>query len=212
MAVLVSSPFLSIEIMPIEIEKKYLLKTSQRRAIEKRLRDFGYQPKPVEFEENTIYRGGNLEFGSRAMRIRRVNGEAILTFKERIPTNSPIKHQKENETRVSDPDATHEILLSLGFAPAVVYEKRRTRWQVGKAKVVIDELPFGLFMEIEASERDIRRVEKLIDGGKLTAVLETYPSLTAVLGSKNRKGIIEARFRKTRSQKSEVRVRSQKEV
>jgi len=201
--------------MPIEIEKKYHLTSRDRRAIEKRLRELGYQPKPVEFEENTIYRGGNLTFGSRAMRIRRVNGEAILTFKERIPSNSAIKHQKENETHISDPDATHEILMALGFAPGLIYEKRRTRWQVGKAKLVIDELPFGLFMEIEASERDIKRVEKLIDGGKLTAVEETYPFLTAHLGKKNRKGIIEARFAKDRRQTSDVRrqtseVRSQK--
>ncbi|HEY3104501.1 MAG TPA: hypothetical protein VGJ69_12990, partial [Pyrinomonadaceae bacterium] len=76
------------------------------------------------------------------------------------------------------------------------YEKRRTRWQVGKAKVVIDELPFGLFMEIEASEKQIMRVEKLIDAGRLPAVIETYPSLTATLGKKNRQGIIEARFKK----------------
>lgn len=191
--------------MPIEIEKKYRLTPGERRAIEKRLRGLGYKPKKVEFEENTIYRGGNLEFGKRAMRIRRVNGEAILTFKQRIPTNSPIKHQQENETRVSDAEATHEILLALGFAPALIYEKRRTRWDVGKAKLVIDELPFGLFMEIEASERDIKRVEKLIDGGKLPAVNETYPSLTANFGKKNRKGIIEARFGTARRQRSEVR-------
>jgi predicted adenylyl cyclase CyaB len=103
--------------MPIEIEKKYRLTDVQRRAIEKRLRGLGYKPKKVEFEENTIYRGGNLEFGKRAMRIRRVNSEAILTFKQRIPTNSPIKHQQESETRVSDAEATHEILLALGLPP-----------------------------------------------------------------------------------------------
>ena len=191
--------------MPIEIEKKYRLTPAERRAIETRLQELGYKAKPVEFEENMIYRGGNLEFGRRAMRIRRVNGEAILTFKERIPTKSSIKHQKENETHVSDPESAHEILLALGFAPGLIYEKRRTRWQVGKAELVIDELPFGLFMEIEASERDIKRVEKLIDAGKLPAVTETYPSLTAKLGKKNRKGIIEARFGKARRQISDVR-------
>lgn len=181
--------------MPIEIEKKYRLTQGERRAIEKRLRELGYKPRKVEFEENTLYRGCNLEFGKQALRLRRVNDDAILTFKERIPTKSPIKHQHENETRVSDPDAVDAILRALGFAPVLIYEKRRTRWNVGKAKLVIDELPFGLFMEIEASERDIMRVEKLIDGGKLPAVNETYPSLTANFGKRNRKGIIEARFK-----------------
>jgi predicted adenylyl cyclase CyaB len=192
--------------MPIEIEKKYRLSLRDRRAIEKRLRTLGSQPKPLEHEENTIYCGGNLGFGLRALRLRRVNGEAILTLKERIPSKSPIKHQKENETRVKNADATDAILRGIGFTPALVYEKRRTRWDIGKAKVVIDELPYGLFMEIEASAKEILRVEKLIDAEKLPAVAETYPAMTAHLGKKNRKGIIEARFGSDgRSQPSEIR-------
>lgn len=182
--------------MPIEIEKKYRLTLKDRRAIEKHLRALGSKPKPLEHEENTIYRGGTLGFDLRALRLRRVNGEAILTLKERIPTDSPIKHQNENETRVNNADATDAILRGIGFEPALVYEKRRTRWDVGRAKVVIDELPYGLFMEIEASEKEIKRVEKLIDAEKLPAVTETYPAMTAQLGKKNRKGIIEARFRR----------------
>ena len=193
--------------MPIEIEKKYRLTADDRHAIEKRLRKLGSKPKALEHEENTIYRGGNLAFGTRALRLRRVNGEAILTLKERIPTESPIKHQKESETRVTDPDTADAILRGVGFAPALIYEKRRTRWDVGNAKIVIDELPYGLFMEIEgSSEKEIARVEKLIGAAQLPAVLETYPSMTAQLGKKNRKGIIEARFKpEVRGQKSDVR-------
>src|SRR5437588_73279 len=110
------------ELMPIEIEKKYRLTPPQRRAIEKRMRALGYKPKAVEFEENTIYRGGKLRFGKRALRLRRVNGDAMLTFKERIPTKSLIKHQREQEVRVLDPDGVHVILDALGFTPALIYE------------------------------------------------------------------------------------------
>jgi len=181
--------------MPIEIEKKYRLTAAQRRAVEKRMRGIGLKPRPIEIEENTIYRGHDLKLGSRALRLRRVNGQGVLTLKRRLPTESAIKHQEENETGVLDPDALHAIVVGLGFAPAVVYEKRRTTWHVGKAKVVIDELPFGLFMEIEASEKEISRVETLIGAQEFPAVQETYPSLTAKFGKK-RKGITEARFRK----------------
>ena len=195
--------------MPIEIEKKYRLSLKDRRAIEKHLRALGAEPMAVEHEENTIYCGGNLGFGLRALRLRRVNGEAILTFKERIPSRSPIKHQKENETAVKNADAADAILRGIGFTPGLIYEKRRTRWDVGKAKVVIDELPYGLFMEIEASEKEIKRVEKIIAAERLPVVVETYPSITAKLGKKNRKGIIEARFRSdVRHQKSDVRNRT----
>src|ERR1051325_4817737 len=184
-------------IMPIEIEKKYRLTRAQRRAIEQRMRDLSIVPRELEHEENTLYRGGRLDFGGCALRLRRVNGRAYLTFKRRLPGRSPIKHQEEHEVTLSDPDGMDSILNSLEFRPALVYEKRRARWKVGQAKVVIDELPFGLFMEIEASVKEIKRVERLIGAEHLSAVSETYPTLTANLGKKSR-GVIEARFKKER--------------
>ncbi len=179
--------------MPIEIEKKYRLTKPQRRLIEQRMREMSLVPGELEHEENTIYRGGVLERPGCALRLRRVNGRAILTFKQRRPSTSAIKHQEENEMAVPDADAMAAILNSLNFRPGLIYEKRRTRWQVGKATVVIDELPFGLFMEIEASVKEIKRVEKLLGAEKLPAVMETYPSLTRQLG-KMKRGVFEARF------------------
>ncbi len=116
-----------------------------------------------------------------------------MTFKQRFPGKSPVKHQREEETEVADADAMAAILRSLEFRPALVYEKRRVRWNVGKAEIAVDELPFGLFMEIEGAEKEIARVEKLLEAGALPAVMETYPALTAQLGQK-RGGVIEARF------------------
>ena len=183
--------------MPLEIEKKYRLTKRQRDRIVQRLREIKAKPFKEEFEENTLYRGGTLNFGQRALRLRRVAGRAILTFKERFPSPAPVKHQHEEETRVADPEVLDAILSGLGFEVAVVYEKRRARWKVGKAEVAIDELPFGLFMEIEASEPEIARVEELLDATRIRAELETYPTLTTRLGKK-RDGVIEARFRRGR--------------
>jgi len=180
--------------MPIEIEKKYRLTKTQRGAIERRLRELSLTPSALEHEENTIYRGGRLDLGGCALRLRRVNGRAYLTFKRRLPSKSAIKHQEEHEVAITDPDGMDWILRSLGFQPGLVYEKRRTRWNVDGAKVVIDELPFGLFMEIEASVKQIKRTEKLLDAQALPAVMETYPTMTARFG-KERKGVFEARFK-----------------
>lgn len=179
--------------MPIEIEKKYRLTKSQRRALEQRMRELSLEPGELEHEENTIYRGGILERPGCALRLRRVNGRAILTFKQRRPGKSAIKHQQEDEVVVADAGAMAAILAALNFRPGLVYEKRRARWQVGKAKVVIDELPFGLFMEIEASVKEIKRVEKVLGAENLPAVMETYPSLTRQLGVMKR-GVFESRF------------------
>ena len=180
--------------MPLEIEKKYRLTKRQRDRIVRRLREIKARRFNEEFEENTLYRGGTLDFGQRALRLRRVAGRAILTFKERFPSSAPIKHQHEEETRIADPEVLDAILNGLGFEAALVYEKRRARWKVGKAEVAIDELPFGLFMEIEASEPEIARVEELLGAARIRAESQTYPMMTARLG-KNRDGVIEARFR-----------------
>jgi adenylate cyclase class 2 len=179
--------------MPVEIEKKYRLTKKQREAIGRRLRALGALAGDVEFEENTIYRGGRLDLGECALRLRRVNGRALLTFKERLPSKSPIKHQREEETEVADADALAAILRSLDFRPTLVYEKRRTRWHLGKAEIAVDELPFGLFMEIEGTEKEIGQAEEMLEAEALPAVIETYPALTARLGQK-RGGVIEARF------------------
>jgi adenylate cyclase, class 2 len=180
--------------MPIEIEKKYRLTKTQRDRIMKRLRELKARRFKEEFEENSIYRGGALELGKRALRLRRVGGRATLTFKERFPSLASVKHQLEEETQVADADVVDAILQGLGFEVALVYEKRRARWKVGRAEVALDELPFGLFMEIEASEPEIARVEELLNATRLPAELETYPTITAKLG-KVRDGVVEARFR-----------------
>src|SRR5207237_5866321 len=128
-----------------------------------------------------------------ALRLRRVNGTAKLTFKQRRPSKSAIKYQQEEEVAVADAEAMAAILSALNFRPGLIYEKRRTRWKVGKAKVVIDELPFGLFMEIEAPVKEIKRVEKLLGAEKIPGVMETDPSLTRAFGV-GRGRVIEARF------------------
>src|ERR1700720_1284824 len=116
--------------MPIEIEKKYRLTKKQRDEIAQRLHELGASASELEFEENTLYRGGRLDRGGCALRLRRVNGRALLTFKQRFPTKSSVKHQREDETEVGDADTLAAILHALEFRPALVYEKRRTRWQI----------------------------------------------------------------------------------
>src|SRR5688572_393842 len=179
--------------MPIEIEKKYRLTKEQRGAVISRLEEISDSSAGEEFEENTLYSGGVLEARPCALRLRRVGEKALLTYKERQPSESPVKRQREEETEVADAGALAAILDAIGFKPAVVYEKRRATWQVGLAEVVVDELPFGLFMEIEGSEEEIARVESLLAIEALTTEEETYPRLTLKHGKRNG-AMIEARF------------------
>jgi adenylate cyclase, class 2 len=178
----------------IEIEKKYRLTADQRDRVLQRLKDVDAEDRGEEFEENTIYGGGGLQPGKSVLRLRRVGKKALLTYKERFPGSAAVKRQREDETAVDDPSAMALILEALGFKPVLVYEKRRRTWSLGRTELVIDELPFGLFMEIEGDERDINDAEQTLGIGGLPAEHETYPHLTEQHGQ--RLGdVIEARFR-----------------
>ena len=89
------------------------------------------------------------------------------------------------------------ILAALGFTPALVYEKRRETWRLGKVEIVIDELSFGLFMEIEGPEQGIREVESKLAIKRLRSETATYPQLTLKHGIDS-DGVVEARFPKKR--------------
>ena len=179
--------------MGLEIEKKYRLSKQQREEVLLRLPDIGAKRKGEDFEVNTLYTGETLDVGHSVLRLRRVGNRGILTYKERFPSRSDIKHQREDETSVGDPNAMEAILDALGFRPALVYEKRRETWSLGKTEIVIDELPFGLFMEIEGTEQGIRDIESKLAIKRLRTESSTYPQLSLKHGT-DFAGVIEARF------------------
>jgi adenylate cyclase, class 2 len=180
--------------MGIEIEKKYRLESEQAGPLRLRLEEVGAVGQGGSvFEENIIYTGPGLDPRRRVLRLRRTATRAVFTFKEREQTDAAIKHQREEETEVADADALAAILDALGYSPALVYEKRRMTWHVAGAEVVLDELPFGLFVEIEGEEAAILTAEKLLGLESAQAEHEPYPQLTLLHGSE-RDGVVEARF------------------
>ena len=185
--------------MPIEIEKKYRLTKKQREQIERRLPQIGAGWRGQEFEENTLFAGDALPSGHCVLRLRRVGKKnGILTFKERFPSTKSIKRQREDETSVGDAEAMQSILAVLGLEPRMVYEKRRVTWRLNKTEIVLDELPFGLFMEIEGPDDEIVKVERQLEIKRLRAEHATYPQLTERHGTR-RGSIIEARFKEQRA-------------
>lgn len=177
----------------IEVEKKFRLTKRQRDMVLKRLHTVGAELEGDDFEENTLFNGEALAVGTCVLRLRRVGNKATLTYKKALPNKSSFKQRREEETAVADPDAMEAILVALGFTPALVYEKRRQTWRLGNTEIVIDVLPFGLFMEIEGRVSDIKTVERKLGLKGLRAEPATYPQLTAKHG-KLYDGLVEARF------------------
>lgn len=179
--------------MSIEKEKKYRLTREQRGRVMRRLEEVKAATLGKEFEENTLYAGGSLDHRIEVLRLRRVGERAILTYKRRFDSSSAVKQHLEEETVVEDALAMERILAQLGYKRALVYEKRRATWLLAGAEVVMDELPFGLFLEIEGEEQSIEEAEGLLGLTDAEAELSTYPELAERFGER-RGELIEARF------------------
>jgi adenylate cyclase class 2 len=136
-----------------------------------------------------------LDGKSAFLRLRKINKTAVLTFKEQMPSpkNSDIKKKIEFETNVTDAAEMEKILDALGCKLSLYYEKKRRTYRLPGVEVVIDELPFGMYMEIEGSERGIAKMEKALDIPDLVPEPMGYPGLTIKFG-KLVKGIHESKF------------------
>jgi len=181
--------------MGVEIEKKYRMTRESTEGLRRRLREVGASERgPEVFEENVIYSGHGLDPHGRVLRLRRAGGRAIFTYKERGTSESAVKRHREEETEVADADSLAAILEALGYRPALVYEKRRSAWLLDGVEVVLDELPFGLFVEIEGEEELILAAERRLGLEGAEAEHAPYPELTRRHGTGGDGGPVEARF------------------
>lgn len=179
--------------MPIETEKKFRLTEEQYNQLIADLKELKAEFSGEDFEINELYGGGILEEENALLRVRKINEKTILTYKRKLSNNLGVKQHTEYETEVADAEAIENIIKSLGFQLGMVYEKRRKKFLLNNIEVVLDELPFGLFMEIEGKLTEIAMIEMLLGLEDFTVENHTYPKLTFHLG-KEINGIIEARF------------------
>ncbi len=183
--------------MAIEIEKKYRIDKKIIVELTTKLSEVGAAFAYEVFEENYLHRGGLLDGRSATLRLRRTDFRTTLTYKEKVPNESEFKQQIEFETDVSNVDATESIIEKLGYKLSVIYEKHRKAWKFNNVEVVLDELPFGYYMEIEGEMDDILEVEKTLGADKFEIEPRGYPRLSAKYGKANEAGVTEARFAKT---------------
>jgi len=137
-----------------EIEAKFYVKNLS--SIERRLQAVGGElvsPRVKEINLRFDTPDGRLSISRQALRLR-MDTVARLTFKGPQAAGETVSNRQEIEFEVSDYQAARQFLEALGFILAVSYEKYRTTYALGSTEVVLDELPFGSFIEIEASSAD----------------------------------------------------------
>lgn len=115
--------------------------------------------KPRIYERNVRFdtADGRLYEELSLLRVRQ-DTAVTLTYKgtpENLP-QSEAKVREELEVQVSDFDTLSQIFQRLGFAPMQVYEKYRETFQWQDVEIVLDELPYGNFIELEGDESGIK--------------------------------------------------------
>jgi adenylate cyclase class 2 len=168
--------------MSIETEKKYHLGPKRLEEITQRLVEIGAIFDKEVFEVNYQHRGGEMDERGATLRLRKIGDFTVLTYKEKIKTESGAKRKIEFETSVSDVDAMEKIIERLGYRLTAVYEKRRKYWRFDAVEDVLDELPFGLYMEIEGTIDAIEKAEKILGLREAEYEPRGYPRLTIKYG------------------------------
>lgn len=111
-----------------------------------------------------------------ALRLRRDNGKARLTFKGPVQPDA-MKVREELETVVADADVVQRVFEELGLHVWFRYQKYREEFSHQDVIVAIDETPVGVFVELEGSEQGIREMTAALGRQPDDYILQSYYSL-----------------------------------
>ncbi len=132
-----------------EIESKYLVRDLQRLAARLAALDARIvQPRTYERNIRFDQPDGSLRLAKKVLRLRE-DDKARLTFKGPGEAQDGIYTREELEVEVSDFDSMQSILQSLGYAQFAFYEKFRTTYAFKQCLIMLDEMPYGNFVEVE---------------------------------------------------------------
>lgn len=136
-----------------ETEVKFFVNDLAR--IEIRLREMKahlIQPRVHEINHRYDTPDGALRRNGKVLRLRN-DTEARFTFKGPSEARQDgVRSRKEIEFSVGSFESGREFLELLGFIPIIFYEKYRTTYEFNRIHVMLDELPYGNFVEIEGED------------------------------------------------------------
>jgi adenylate cyclase class 2 len=82
-----------------------------------------------------------------------------LTYKGPVDPSSEVSVRPEIEFEVSDLASARQFLEALGYQVIISYEKYRTTYRLENTEIVLDELPYANFIEIEGADlASIKRI------------------------------------------------------
>lgn len=166
-----------------EIEAKFYVRDLDR--INLRLHELQaqlIQPRVLESNIRFDLPEGHLRSERRVLRLR-LDTEARLTYKDPSENQQGVLSRREIEFTVEDFDKAKQFLEALGYRPIFYYEKYRTTYALPQTSevsvhVMLDELPYGNFVEIEGETLEsIQAAANVLDLKWDTAIAKSYNSL-----------------------------------
>ena len=141
-----------------ETEAKFYVQNL--RKIELRLQELKAQLiQPRIHETNLRFDNENNDLRSsfRVLRLRQ-DEKARFTFKgPSVEQAGGILSRREIEFVVEDFERAREFLEALGYRAVVFYEKFRATYDLNNTHIMLDELPYGEFIEIEGEDAEAIR-------------------------------------------------------
>ena len=124
---------------------------------------------------------GSLRSEGRVLRLRR-DTEARFTYKGPSTNQQGVLSRTEIEFTVGNFEKAKDFLEALGYQKLLYYDKYRTTYELQSAgvsvHVMLDELPYGNFIEIEGENSEtIRTVVNQLNLNWDTAIGTSYTAL-----------------------------------
>jgi len=114
---------------------------------------------PRTFETNLRFdtSNGDLRRAGRVLRLRK-DDLARLTYKDNSKQIKGALTRREIEFVVDDFDSAKGFIEALGYEVVFIYEKYRTTYEYKGTHIMLDELPYGNFVEIEGELEMLRPI------------------------------------------------------
>jgi adenylate cyclase class 2 len=162
----------------MELEVKFYL--SNRKELEEKLivqRGQLKDPRVHEINLRFDTPDQSLLNTGRLLRLR-LDKRARVTYKGLGSIESGARLRQELEFTVSDFDTARALFEALGYQVYMMYEKYRTTYTLGDLEVVLDEMPYGDFAEIEGPDgQSIQTAAQRLDLNWDTRILDSYTVL-----------------------------------
>jgi adenylate cyclase class 2 len=148
--------------------------------LQTRLRDLQArlsQPRVLETNLRFDLPDGSLRAAGRVLRLRR-DTEARLTYKGAGQNDRGILDRQEIEFVVDNFEMARKFLEALGYQQSMVYEKYRTTYEMENVAIMLDELPYGKFVEIEGETNEqIQAAAQNLHLDESAAITNSYTGL-----------------------------------